>query len=427
MKNIFQRKSELSKVEIFIEKLRQFAYFETILITCSYLFLGYMIDPDDICITQGSFSYMLVLLAVITLFHGFEKGMVAIAILAFGMYWGYEEFLYVDFLITLMMTLIFSEFHYYWNRQIQEAKTKSHYYELKLGELSKAFYTLKISHDQLEKNYVIKPMSLRNSLRLIRESKSQNKYEDFLTLLATSFHVSVAQIAYKEGEGEEFEVVKQNKKECSVNFDDLLIKEVLKKSKPIYISDYANTKSDYIAVIPAFYMNEITALLLIEKIPFMSFNQENLTSVAILFQYFINEMRKEILLHDEKTLLMIEDEDFRYEYCRLFHIYKLYKIDSVSFVIKTEDLLLSERLYVTAQNLLRSLDMVVRIEHEKCHFLLFLFPFAQRSSAEGFLKRLLRTLKNVKHSDIESMAFSFEKKDLLEQYVSYCGESDDGK
>ncbi|MDQ7066885.1 MAG: hypothetical protein Q9M40_02155 [Sulfurimonas sp.] len=90
----------------------------------------------------------------------------------------YPVFAYIEFLVALMMTLIFSEFHYYWGQKIKQAEIQANYRGAKLDELSKAFYTLKISHDQLEKNYVVKPMSIRNSIEYIINQKETIDADD---------------------------------------------------------------------------------------------------------------------------------------------------------------------------------------------------------------------------------------------------------
>ncbi|MBU0719751.1 hypothetical protein KJ877_00255 [bacterium] len=279
-----KRIKEKSRLASITKYLHDYAYLETLVIVGIYLLVGYMMNPEDICILKGEIPYILILLAIVTLFHGFESGMITTSILALAMWYFYPTFQYVDFLIVLMMTLIFSEFNYYWNKRIKEAETDSEYRGIKLNELSKAFYTLKISHDQLEKNYVIKPMSLRNSIAVIKETNFTDKdhYENFLKLLEKAFNVSIATIAYKETEDTGFKMIARSSDlNEDADFEDPLVKDVLERKKPIYISDDVNNKSKYIAVVPALQNEETVGLLLIEKMPFMSFNKENLISISL--------------------------------------------------------------------------------------------------------------------------------------------------
>jgi len=159
-----QDKYRQSKINSILEHVQNFAYFETLILVLLYLGVGYLVDAQDICILHSQVSYMLILLSIITLFHGFENGLFALAILAVAIWLFYPIFEYQSFLVALMMTMIFSEFHYIWTKKIKKAEIDANYRGLKLDELSKSFYALKISHDQLEKNYVVKPMSIRNSI-----------------------------------------------------------------------------------------------------------------------------------------------------------------------------------------------------------------------------------------------------------------------
>ncbi len=424
MRDEHTRTKEQLKLFSFAKKMHDYAYNETIILLAIYLIIGYAINPKDICILNTKIPFLIMLLSIITLFHGFESGVLAIGIIAIVIWYFYPIFQYKDFLTTLIMMLIFGQFNYYWTRRIYEAETNSNYCEIKLNELSKAFYTLKISHDQLEKNYVIKPMSLRNSIKIIQEANKidKNYYINFLRLLDKSFNVNVASIAYKQNKKDQFKMISMAQSSESDQEDtilnDPLIQEVLQKEKPVYISDNTDKKSKYIAVLPALQKNTIIGLLLIQKMPFMSFNKENLTSIAILFEYFFNETVKHSVLLLQSLLPAIHDNNFKFEYHRLNNIYKAYQVNSATLVLKIDDRLLMERLYSKIVKILRSLDMVTFIKYNKLNYIILLFPFADNSVCTGFINRLIGNFKDIKEDDFEYMIFDFSKVDLLQQYIS---------
>ena len=415
----FKRFKDQSPIERFFDKLRQHAYLETIVIVGLYLGIGFFVDPNDICILQADVSYILVLLAVITLFHGMASGILAMSIVGFCMWYFYEVFDYVEYLVALLMTLLFSEFHYYWNRKIKDAEAESDYRGIKLDELSKAFYTLKISHDQLEKNYVLKPMSLRNSIGMIKDSayEEQENYEKFLQLLEKAFRISVATVI--EIKDDTFEVIAHSTGAIlEDHLEDILIQNVLDRKKPIYISDNVNQQSKYIAVIPALEQNTVVGLLLIEHMPFMSFNKENLISISILFEYFFNEVRKLTVLSNMEHISMVNDGDFRFEYHRLYNLKKMYGVNSITLVFKIPDRLMAERMFNSIEKLLRSLDVVTMVNYEKVNYVALLFPFSDKAAAFGFMNRLFSKLDDVREEDFEHMTFDFDKQDLLNKYLS---------
>ena len=419
-----KRKNEESVLSSFLNELHNYAYFETVLLLSAYLAFGYILNPNDICILNSQVPYILILLTIITLFHGFENGMLGVGIIALAMWYFYPSFNYIEFLKILIMVLILSEFHYYWTKKIRETEADSQYKNTKLNELSRAFYSLKISHDQLEKNYVTKPMSLRNSLMSIKEMRGDNqqKFNSFLKLLEKSFNLNIGSIAYKDDRNfgyDAFKIIaKSNEALSNLDLKDQLIEKSIEMKKAIFVSDDNIKHSQYIAVIPALQQDSIVGLLLIEKMPFMSFNKENLTSIAILFEYFFNDIRKENVLMQDDRLKSISDDEYRYEYFRLYGLYKLNQIDSTTLVIKVNSELLSLRLYKTIIKLLRSLDMVTLIKHNNVFHVSILFPLADNSVATGFLSRLLKNISNLNENQFEYMIFGFKQIDLYDEYIS---------
>jgi len=446
MKENSKRIQELTSKEVVLKFIHDYAYFETIIILSIYLVIGYFIDSNDICLLHSKISYLLILLSVITLFHGFENGVLALAIIAVAIWFAYPVFEYVQFLIALLMTMIFSEFHYYWTQKIKAAEITSNYRGAKLDELSKAFYTLKISHDQLEKNYVIKPMSIRNSIEhIINKHKEINEqfndsnekiekyYSNFLELLETSFNVKSALIIYKKnGITDNYldvdnsniafgtTPVKIDKEDI---FSDYLVDKAIGRKTAIYISDEqgepsnaTDKNSHFIAAIPAKQENSLSAILVIEQMPFMAFNREGLTSISILLEYFSIEINKKILLERDDKITIVPDEIFRFEYARLHRLYENFDVNSIILVLRINNELQSARIYEKIIKMLRSLDMVALVKQNDYYYITLLFPLHDKASALGYLNRLILSIDEEKDKRFDHMTFNMEETNLLNKY-----------
>jgi hypothetical protein len=440
------RVKERTKLESLLALVHDYAYFETIVIVSAYLLIGYLIDPNDICIFNSQISYVLILLAVITLFHGFENGMLTLAILGFTIWFAYPTFQYEEFLVALMMTMIFSEFHYYWTQKIKKAEVDARYKGVKLDELSKAFYSLKISHDQLEKNYVIKPMSIRNSIEYIIdahkeidndstiEDKQEEYYKNFLQLLEKSFSVNSAMILYKTDDSTEY-MNEQNtnvvfslqnetvKKETL--FGDHLVDKAIERGNAIYISDALGEptvnkgeNSPYLAAIPSINQGRATAVLVIKRMPFMAFNREVLTSISILLEYFSVEIHKKEILCIADELIAVNDELFQFEYNRLKDLYYGYKVNSINLVLRVHNELQAIRIYEKIQKMLRSLDLVTVVKDNEVSHIVLLFPLHDKAAALGFLNRLLDSMDEQKDKEFNYMTFHLAQTELLNKYLS---------
>ena len=446
MKIKSNRVKQLTTLESILRVVRRYAYFETSIIVTLYLAFGFLVDSSDVCILDGEISYILILLAVITLFHGFENGILAVGMLAVAMWLFYDTFQYVEFLSTLVMTMIFSEFHYYWTKKIKEAEINADYRGVKLEELSKAFYSLKISHDQLEKNYVIKPMSIRNSIESIINmeveinenveiaDKDKEFYIQFMGLLEKSFNVHNAMIVYKkdylddalideESAGVIFGHDTEDVKLADI-FKDYLVDKAVSRKTSIYISDEdgepsekRDDNSEYIAALPAMHNDEVVAVLVIEKMPFMAFNRENLTSISILFDYFSIEIRNKDVLSFSDEISIIPDQKFKFEYSRLKYLFDEYEVSSVSLVLRVENELQSIRIYEKIEKTLRSLDMLTSIKQNGHYYIILMFPLHDKASALGYMERLTKFLDAGGLKDLDHMIFDMSQTQLLNDYV----------
>lgn len=446
MEPVNKRIEKTSTARRLIKKIKKHAYLETVVIITIFLLVGYLTTPNDICLIQQKIPYLIVVLSILTLFHGFESGFIAMGILSAAMWLFYQKFPYIDFLTLLMMILIFSEFHYYWTKKIRELKTGDDYKASKLDELSKSFYSLKISHDQLEKNYVIKPMSIRSAIEQIIEKNNYinvddinaintQRYKNFMALLEKSFNVKRGLILHKLDQIHDKTMTLQNSiithssnyadyDEAEI-FDEYLIAKAIDHKKPIYISDEAgnpalkkNQDSKFLAVIPSIYNDELIAILAIEKMPFMAFNKENLTSIAILLEYITIEIYKSNILNDSNRLTILKDGNFRYEYNKLNYLYKKYKVNSTVLVIKINNEIQTIKIHKTIQKLLRSLDMVTCVKNKDAYYLVLLFPLNDKSVAIGFLNRLLYNIQHEKDKIFEYMTFAIKQDDLILQYIT---------
>ena len=440
-----KRIKKLSKSDIILEKIKQYAYIETLSLVGIFLLIGYLINPQDVCFVETQISYALILLAILTLFHGFENGLIAIGMLSGAMWFFYPEFPYTDFLVLLLMTMIFSEFHYYWTKKIKELQVEANYKTTKLNELSKAFYTLKISHDQLEKNYVVKPMSIRSAIedivtdtQLMQKDKTDENiarfYTNFLLLLEKSFNVNSALIIHKNRGHEDEELSAQNaavtysslceeysKEEISRSY---LFNRALHFKQPVYISDKAGeptleSKEDskFLVAIPFTLGNHVASVLLIDRMPFMSFNKENLISISILLEYLSISISHTNTPDDFYTIVAVQESAFTYEYNRLRYIHDKYGVNSSLMVLKLESELQTLKVHKQILQMLRALDLVTLAHYGEFHYIILLFPLSDESSALGFLKRLKHNIKYEKDKAFETMHFGLEQIELMNNYI----------
>ena len=436
-----------STIEKFLDKLQDFAYLETFVLVIIYLVIGATINSQDICMLNSQISYMLILLSIITLFHGFENGMFALGILAIAIWYFYPVFEYTEFLVALLMTMIFSEFHYFWTKKIKQAEIDSNYRKLKLDELSKSFYALKISHDQLEKNYVVKPMSIRNSIaEIVRQDeeidrdenldineRTKEYYKKFMILLEKSFSVNKSLIIYKASKDTRVLSKENALQSCSSTcevkklediFDNYLVDKAISRKQAVFISDEkgnpalnSTNETKFIAAIPSVHDDEVISVLAIEMMPFMAFNRENLTSIAILLEYLSFSVVKEDKINLSDELDSILDGDFRYECIRLKRLYDKYSVESTVLVMKLNNELQAHKLNNKVSKILRSLEFTTTQKYGENYYIINLFPLHDKSSAVGYINRLMSLLVDERDKEFEYLSFNMQESTILNKYL----------
>jgi len=405
------------------QAVASYPYLETIVIVALYLGIGYLNNPEDICMLKSPLLPMTIMLAVITLFHGITSGLFGIAVMGAVMKFSYAEFHYEAFLGQLVLVLIFGEFHYYWNRIITDHRTEKLFTRQKLNELSHAFYALKISHDQIEKSYIVKPMSIRNSIRFIKEEfqdggDSDLFFQKYMQMIEKNFVVKRAVLVHVLEHGEMKQLAAS---EGVSDFDgkDPMFLEACEKKMPAYLQGGGHyDASRYLAVIPALNNEKVVGMLAIEEMPFMAFNKDALVSITILTNYLFDEMHKLSILQEIQGFLPEFENDFRFEVHRLLMMYREFDTQSTLMLLRSDDELAVHIYIELVKRHLRTLELLNHIEIHGENVVAVLFPFSDISAVEGFLERLGKPMEKVRENErVMLELFSLSKIDLIESFI----------
>ncbi len=401
--------------------LLNYPYLETVAIVGIYLGAGYFTNPQDICMLESSVSFLTIVLTIITLFHGISSGLLAISLFGVAMKFGYPDFFYEVFLSELVLVLIFGEFHYYWTQTIILQKTEAEFTRHKLFELSKAFYTLKISHDQIEKSYVVKPMSIQNSIRKIKDdfyARSRDDFfQQFLQLLKKVFTIEKAYLLEVEDNGN-IVLVAASDEESEFDTKDLMVVDVFEKKMPIYVSgDEEYSAGKYLAVIPAVSDDTVVGIFAIEKIPFMSFNKDALISISILVNYMFDELHKMRILNGIRDFMPYFQENFRFEIYRLNRLYKKHSARSTVLIFRSKSKLKTHLILSVVEKNLRALDIMSSTSTDKADVIAILFPFSDVSSVHGYMEKVKQDVEIKDSNLVEIASFPVSKIDLIESFV----------
>ncbi len=368
---------------------------EILVLTAGLAFAGYLLNPEDPFLVNERTTYLMVLLTVLTLYYGLGAGLIALFVSTLLILYFYETFPTGYFLWHALLTLIMGEFNFYWRRHMERATLKTSYLEDKLDDMARNFILLKESHNQLERAYLIKPVSIRSILYDIREAvaraEKKEAYRVLISLLSTNFKLSRGAI-YRREDGTFIPVVSTGE-DVQLDMKDPLVRKAIEEERVCYISmlDLEREASQYLAVIPV-VDNRPELLMVIKEIPFVSLNRDNLFLFYVLLHYLYKEER---VLEEMSPLaegLSDISVDFLKELKTHYDLKHNLGVEStlVAFYIEKSTLDVEE---IVRDNL-RTLDVICEVDRADREIFLILLPFAGMEDAKGFYKRLSRTLVN---------------------------------
>ena len=372
---------------------------ELVLIAIITLASSYFFDKKFFLFDK-SFNYHYVIVMIIALYYGLASGFFLATLLSFAGFALYGIFPFYFFIHAVLIALIAGEFNFYFKIHLDELEAEVAYLEDKLKQIGKATIFTKLSHDNLEKNYLSKPYTLR---RIVISLSKREKIEDFLKFLANQFHIDKFALVYKE------RVYFYNLD--NIDFDDELIEYMKKKEEIVY----TNEKSKYLAVIP---IDNVDNFIVIKEMPFIHFNIENLMAIQFSTEYFFLKLKEKEILKEFKGSKYCEYFSCKSvaEIYRLIELHKKSNTHS-SIVLFDIDKFHSEKFENFLNRSLRVLDFFDVVKFKDSNLFLVVLPFTSKEGGLFFVERVLATLEFVDRKTLYQIyeVDSFEKiKTLIE-------------
>jgi len=378
------------------------AFVEVFLIFTALVVFNYIFDVKNLLYADSVLNIYLYAMTLISLFYGLIYG-IAFYLLYFGsIYFYYHKVDIIAISHYFIFLTIFSEFMYYWNKKIKKLSEENDYLKRRIEELGSAYYLLKISHDELEKNYILKPYSIREMLREIRHLAYENTEESvklFLQLLKKLFHIEKAGLFLKENEN--FILKDYIGEKIEFQASDLLVKNAIEYQTMTYIGALHDKKSEFLAVIPIVSLdNNFQGIFIIKEMPFFSLTKDHLITISLFLTYFIN--------------LLETIEDYK-EFKNPFLVKEILSLQKLSKKFKAENYLIifyikNELEMFTIQKRLRGADISYPYKEK----LIVILPFTPLSGVLKFCDKI----KNETDVDYKLFNLSKEKFEEIRKYLN---------
>lgn len=371
------------------------AVIEVLGLVAVFSIVGYVFHPQDPLLLQWSFPPIFLLVVVVALYWGVVAGFFALFLLLLASQLLYGGVFTEKFLWCFILAVVSGEFRYYWQRRMNEAEAKVQYYRERLDSLRKHFAFLKLSHDQLENNYVLRPYSLRRALEELKQKltceEDAGKAARFLLLILNRDFTVYRAAIYRGSLEKGFTMLASTSEEDVEELDtkDPMVQEALRLQEVHYVSwgileKFPERTPRYLAVIP-WKLHEEVYLLVIREMAFVHLNDEVMHYLYLLLSFVFEEICG---ARDEERLPVGEElAEFLREAKRAFRFYREFGVDSTLVLLnvpgETEDILRGK---------LRILDVFCRVQEGKVAILL---PLTNSAGARGFLGRLQQEVSSI--------------------------------
>ncbi len=382
-------------------KIRLFtSLWETILYSILFVTLLYFLS-DEIAIRLDSYhDIALLFLALITLYNGTLYGVISLAIVTFSIYFFTLEFDLNTFLEYLVFVLLFGEFHYHFKKRGVQDHEEKNYLKAKFRELSNAFYALKVSHDQLEKGYLLKPVTLRSLiLELSKNLESATVYEKLFDTFTEAFSLKSALYCELEKERTLRRAIPLGESRFVFDPEHPMFAQAMAEKRPLFLSEEEIEMlqdEPILAVLPVLdIQNRLQALFVIEEMDFLEFHMDNILKIEILLEYLVQERYYNRHKVQASHHLPLHDIDARFqlEIDRLYTMYQRFGIHSVMVTVYTEDPAIALTLENFKAKKMRLLDQVDVHKSGTRYFFIFLLPLERVSGAISFKQRIENELR----------------------------------
>jgi len=381
------------RIKLIDESLLKIVILEVTIFTIFLVSAGYYLHSQDVLFLKTTTSPLLIALIVFSLYYGLQVGIGLMLLISVLAYFFYPKFPVESLLWYFILVLTCGEFRFYWKRKMEEAEAVKSYYGEQVNSLRKHLYLLKLSHDQLENSYIIKPYSVRRTIEELKKKLLEGEASEdelinfFLILVSQNFQVNRAAI-YEVGEGGNLISTHKLGNASDFSLDDPLIKRAVEEENSFYFTpkDSVEPISNSLAVFVE-KLEDRKILFSIQDIDFSYFTEEILNYIYVLFSYLVEDISFSRKFRREKVHLC--SFEFMKEYMKMFKLYERFRTQSTLVLIEMLEEPFEE-VYEELGGNLRYLDVPCRIKN---NYALVLLPLTSIYGAQAFSQRIEEKLK----------------------------------
>lgn len=395
---------------------RPFAIVESAAFTIAVLAFAWALDRRDPLLLHGNFPWLWLVPTIIALRYGVLIGVGSGLLLALE--W---QVLYPPgtawpgayFAGGLIQAIVAGHFGDTWAARTTRAASINSYLNDRLAALTNNHYLLRLSHERLEKDLLTRPTTLRDSITELRrlslsadaaESASLPGAARLLEYVARACQVEVAALYPARGGKLGRKPLATVGAPPDLVASDPLVRLALDTGKLAHLkSEHANAhESRYLVCAPLLSADDtLLALLVIEKMPFLSLNYDNLQMMLVLLGYYGDGVEHARVVGRLLEAVPGCPLEFALEYARLARLQRTSGIDSSVVALSFRRDEEHDSLFEHVLRRGRSLDLAWPLQTERRSVLINLMPLTDSTGIEGYLARIESNLQSQFDTDFD--------------------------
>jgi hypothetical protein len=400
-------------------------WFETLLITALFILASQLLD--DPLSLNSNYPWIWFAPVLVALRYGLWTSQISILILLVMYLYKdpapiFQSQLQLFILGGFLMTVTCALFHKSWSKKINDHSEIAHYLQTKIQSIANTYRLLSLAHKNLEQQYIKQPVTLRSSLNELREmlakstvNSQEMMFDRLINIVALHCSLEIAGIfAVKNNRIIPNAIVSIGHIK-SPKPNDFLITTCIENSNMTFVNAKQALEghaSDYVLCAPIQNQNkQLQAILLVESIPFLSLNDENIGIIEVLIQYF----SAGYLLPTATSLLKKYPDcpvDFANELARLMHLQQNTHVDSAIVRFCCLNSPHQEDYLSKLRQEKRGLDTAWETQQNAKKIRFVIMPLSGRSAVDSYEMRINDRLKQTFNTQLNHQTIQFKTAQL---------------
>jgi polysaccharide biosynthesis protein PelD len=366
------------------------------------------LDSSDPLGIKGDFPWIWLIPATFTLRYGSLVGLVqtfALVVIWFEYhrFFGPANLLFPKqfFLGGFVLCLVLGQYSDVFRSRNLKTKEANDYLEDRLRSITRQHYLVRLSHQRLEHELLVKPVTLRDSLESIVplaqvDAGTLTQAQALLSLIAHNCEVESATIF-----GAEDGVLLQTPQahigeEAALDtFDPLIFRALFEKQLIHVRSEQATVFASKYLVAAPIVSSEGTLLgmLVVTNLPFLALNFENLQLMTVMLGYYADALLASESIRPIKLVFPTCPPDFALEVVRAKRLYDIADIESSLVAIRIPQGAENRHLFDYLQRTRRQTDFAWDFNTPEEFIRILLMPLASYAAIEGLMQRMETDLR----------------------------------